>query len=43
MLRKLSVHFVPYILVSLFGFASSLYLDLFQANNYNHLLQRESY
>ena len=39
-LTKLSFHVVPYIIVLLFGFASSLYLDLSQANNYKHLLQR---
>ena len=39
-LTKLWFHVVPCVLVSLFGFASSLYLDLSQANSDKHLLQR---
>ena len=39
-LPKLSSHVVPCILVSLFGLASSLYLDLTQGDNHKHLLPR---
>ncbi len=39
-LKKLSFHVLPCILVSLFGLASSLYLDVSQRNNHKHLLPR---
>ena len=39
-LTELSFHVLPCILVSLFGLASSLYLDVSQGNNYKHLLPR---
>ena len=39
-LTKLSFHVLPCILLSLFGLASSLYLDVSQGNNHKHLLPR---